>query len=496
MTTQAHDEAGQRRDVDLLVTGRVITMVPGAMPIENGALAVDGGDIVACGPAADIEARFASRRRLGGARAIVMPGMIDAHTHCTQCFVRSLTANELPMIPRIYNPAQRALSPDQAASAVRLLTAQLLASGITTVCEGTLNPDHEESILEALAEMGVRAVMARGNADQEFYHAALYRQTHETSWAKPRDGAAEADLMRTEEMLRRYPPRGRQLIRAAVNASSLLGFSERYFRDGAELARRHNTTIQVHVGRDREEVEFSLAVWGRRPIERLADLGVVDRHLVAVHCVLANESEIEILARGGAALAHSPIECVANMNGVPNLPRFRAAGIRVALGCDNQANDMFANMRGCWLVHGAKWGLPTYDPAFLDARDILAMATREAADVLAIEDRVGTLEVGKAADMVILDGDRPHLFATHDLETELVRYGSRAEIMQTIVEGRVLYDRGEYATIGMERLRADAIRGAADMRTAVEGRRYMPLRRSDAGAPAEARLRGVSTAGS
>src|SRR5690606_11875436 len=247
---------------------------------------------------------------------------------------------------------------------------------------------------------------------------------------------------------------------------------------------------------DREEVEFSLAVWGRRPIERLADLGVVDRHLVAVHCVLANESEIEILARGGAALAHSPIECVANMNGVPNLPRFRAAGIRVALGCDNQANDMFANMRGCWLVHGAKWGLPTYDPAFLDARDILAMATREAADVLASEDRVGTLDVGKAADMVILDGDRPHLFATHVLETELVRYGSRAEIMQTIVEGRVLYDRGEYATIDMERLRADAIRGAADMRTAVEGRRYMPLRRSDAGAPAEARLRGVATAGS
>lgn len=475
MPTPTADAPAAPRPIDLMVRGRIITMEPGAAPIADGAVAVDGGDIVACGAFADLDGRFAPRRRLGDANAIVIPGFIDAHTHCTQCFVRSLTANELPMIPRIYNPAQRAITPDQAAAAVRLLSAQLLASGVTTVCEGTLNPDHEEPILAALDEVGIRCVMARGRADQDFYHASLYRQLNETSWAKPRPGEAEADLARTEAMLIAYPPAGRQLVRAAVNASALLGFSEGYFREGAALARRYGATIQVHVGRDREEVEFSLAVWGRRPIERLADLGVVDRHLVAVHAVLASEGEIEILAKGGAALAHSPIECVANMNGVPNLPRFRAAGIRVALGCDNQANDMFANMRACWLLHGAKWGLPAYDPAFLSAGDVLAMATSEAADVLAIADRVGTLAPGKAADMVVLDGDRPHLFAAHDLKTELVRYGSRGEIAQTIVEGRVLYDRGNFASIDLAQLRADAAAGAADMERVVDGRRYTPL---------------------
>lgn len=463
------------RPIDLLVTGRILTMAPGAAPLFDGAVAVDGGDILAVGPAADLARRYQPRERLGGPDAIVLPGFIDAHTHCTQCFVRSLTAGELPMIPRIYNPAQRALSPDQAAAAVRLLSAQLLAAGVTTLCEGTLNPDHEAPILEALTEVGIRAVMARGRADQDFYHASLYRQLTETSWARPRAGEAEADLQRTEAVLRAYPPRGRQLIRGAVNASALLGFSEGYFREGAALARAHDATLQVHIGRDREEVEFSLAVWGRRPIERLADMGVVDRHLVAVHAVLASETEIALLAEGGAGLAHSPIECVANMNGVPNLPRFRSAGIRVALGCDNQANDMFANMRACWLLHGAKWGLPAYDPAFLGAGEILAMATSEAADVLALSDLVGTLEPGKAADMVVLDGDRPHLFAAHDLATELVRYGSRGEIAQTIVAGRVLYDRGTFATIDLARLKADATKGAADMDKVVEGRRYTPL---------------------
>lgn len=259
------------------------------------------------------------------------------------------------------------------------------------MCEGTLNPAHEDPILEALVAIGIRAVKARGCADQDFHHAALYTRNRETSWANPRPGEAAADLRRTDAMLKRHPPQGPQLIRAAVNASALLGYSAEYFREGAALAPQHGATLQVHVGRDREEVEFCLAVWGRRPIERPADLGVVDRHLVAVHAehaVLASESEIEHLAEGGATLAHSPIECVANMNGVPNLPRFRRAGIRVALGGDNQANDMVVNMRACWLLHAAKWGLPVYDPEFLSAREVLAMATIEAAQVVHLDDRV------------------------------------------------------------------------------------------------------------
>jgi 5-methylthioadenosine/S-adenosylhomocysteine deaminase len=467
--------ATQPTMIDLMIRGRIVTMVPGEPVIEAGAVAVRSGDIVAVGTHAELARHFAPAKTIGDADAVVMPGLIDAHTHCTQCFVRSLTAGELPMIPRLYNPAQRMLDGKQAGATVRLLAAQLIASGVTTLCEGTLNPAHEEPILEALETIGIRAVMARGCADQDFHHAALYTQNRETSWARARPGEAEADLRQTDAMLRRYPPDGPQLIRAAVNASALLGFSADYFQEGAALARQHGATLQVHVGRDREEVEFCLAVWGRRPIERLADLGVVDRHLVAVHAVLASEREIELLAEGGAALAHSPIECVANMNGVPNLPRFRRAGIRVALGCDNQANDMFVNMRACWLLHAAKWGLPAYDPEFLTAREVLAMATTEAAEVLRLDDRVGTLEPGKAADLVVLDGRSPHLLASHDLPTEIVRYASRGEVRQTIVDGRILFDRGCFSTIDIERLRHEAMAGADVVRDVVAPRRYRPL---------------------
>jgi len=461
--------------VDLAVRGRIVTMDKDRTVIDDGMAVSRAGRILAVGPRAEIASRFRCDQVLGDAHSIIMPGFIDAHTHCTQCFVRSLTSGELPMIPRIYSPAQRSLNPEQAATTVRLIAAQLLRSGITTMCEGTLNPAHEPAIVQAIEETGIRCVMARGAADQDFHHAALYSQITDRSWYKAREGQAEKELLATEAFLQRHPARGDGLIRGAVNVSALLNFSDVYFKGGAELARRHDATMQVHIGRDREEVEFCLSVFGRRPIERLADLGVIDEHLVAVHAVLASEKEVELLARGGAGLAHSPVECVANLNAIPNLPRFRAAGIRVALGCDNQANDIFVNMRAAWLIHGAKWGVSSYDAEFLSAGEIIDMATIEAASVLRCDDLIGSLEPGKAADMVVLDGSGPHMMSSQHLSSELLRYASRAEVKSTIVAGKVLYSDGEFPTIDIERLREEATAGARFVGDVVSERRYRPL---------------------
>jgi len=323
----------------------------------------------------------------------------------------------------------------------------------------------------------MRCLIARGMPDQDAHHAALYSQITDRSWVKARQGEAELDLARTEELLRRYPNRGRGLIRAAVNASGLPGFSESYFRGAAALAQSHGTTLHVHIGRDREEVELSLAVWGRRPIERLADLGALNERLVAIHAVLASEAEIRLLAESGAGVAHAPVECVANLNAVPNIPQFRRAGIPIALGCDVQANDLFVTMRAAWLLHNALWGLPRYDPEALSAAELLAMATSESARVLHCDDRIGSLEVGKAADITVLDGAAPHLMAMQDLETELVRFASRAEVRHVLVEGRTLLENGRPTTIDLERLYAEAEAGARHVRDTVSSRRYRPLRR-------------------
>ena len=465
-----------RRSVDTIVLGRVLTQNPRREVFVDGAVAVAGGDITAVGLRSEVLGAYEGRRTIGGPRAIVMPGMIDTHTHCTQCFVRALTANELPMIPRVYVPAQRALSPGQAHATVRLIAAQLLRAGVTTLCDGTVIGAHEAPTLEALEETGIRACVARGAPDQDFTHAALYNQLTERSSVRPRAGEAEAELARTAAFLDRYPATGRGLIRGAVNVSALPSFSEMYFRLAGDLARERGATLQVHVARDREEVELSLSVWGRRPIERLADMGVVDAHLVAVHAVLATGREIDLLAKGGASLTHSPMECVYNLNAIPDVQRFRAAGVSVGLGCDNQGNDMLATMRATLLIQGAVFGIPRYEPDLLTADDVLDMATIEAARVLRWDDRIGSLEPGKAADITVLDGGAPHLFPTQDLVTELVRFASRAEVTDVLVNGRVMLEGGRLTTVDLERLWGEAEAGAAHVLGVVGGRRYRPLR--------------------
>lgn len=475
MTAESQDQNMPLRQADYIVTGCVVTMQPGGTIYVDGAAAICGDTIAAVGPHEEILRQFRPRQLLGGPKAIVIPGMIDCHTHCTACFTRSLAAGELPMIPRIYNPAQRCHTPEEAKAAILLISAQLLRSGVTTICEGSLIPLQERPMLDALEEVGIRCNFARGVADQDFHHAALYEQVRHTSWTKPHPGATAADLRKTVDLLERYPPRGRQLIRGAITASALTGFSEDYFREASALARQYDTSLQVHLDRDREEVEFCLSLWGRRPIERLADLGVLDERLVAIHAVLATQREIDLLGQAHAAFAHSPIEAVCNLNAIPNVQLFRSAGVNVGLGCDNQTNDMFETMRAAWLIHGATWGIPTYDPEYLTAPEILSMATIEAARALRMDDLIGSIAPGKAADLVILDGSAPHLMPMQDVVSELVRYATRAEVTDVMVDGRLLFHDHSFPTIDLQRLQLEIGAAAQRVRDAVLPRRYRPM---------------------
>ncbi len=188
---------------------------------------------------------------------------------------------------------------------MRFISAQLLRSGVTTFCEGTtIAATRTPSSRQSKA----RASTASWRAAWPTRISPMPRSTasHRSVVGEGARGRSRSRPAHTEEFLARFPGNGRGLVRGAVNASSLLGFSGALFREGARIAEKHGVSFQVHIGRDREEVELCLAVWGRRPIERLQDLGVISRRLVAVHAVLASEGEIELLARGGAGLAHSP----------------------------------------------------------------------------------------------------------------------------------------------------------------------------------------------
>jgi 5-methylthioadenosine/S-adenosylhomocysteine deaminase len=281
--------------------------------------------------------------------------------------------------------------------------------------------------------------------------------------------------MRTETYLNRFPPSGKGRITAGVSANSVVEFSPHYIGLAYELAVRQGTRLQIHANRDREEIEFCLAAYGRRPIEQLAEIGVLGPETVLAHAMLATEREIRLMGEARCNVAHSAVECVNILNAVPNVRMMRELGVNVALGGDNAANDMFRGMHAAWVIHTAMRGIANYDPEYLTAEDILAMATIDAARLLGLDHTIGSIETGKQADIVVLDGADPHLFPVQALIPELVRHASRGDVRYVLVAGQVVRDPGGVRTMDLTELAARADRHAPRLRAIAAAGRYRAL---------------------
>jgi 5-methylthioadenosine/S-adenosylhomocysteine deaminase len=462
---------------DTILAGRIVTMDPGRAILTDGAVAVKDRVIVAVGPREAVQAAWTPARLIAPPRAIVIPGLIDSHTHMAQALVRGMVADELPNILRILVPVTSVMTPEEIGTASSLCASQLLSSGVTTVCEGAggMGDDHLEAMIGAVEEVGIRCVFTLGRGDQTPHHAALYAQVTDRSSATVRAGAAESELLRTEAMLARFPARGGGRITAGVNANSLVDFSPHYIGLAHALAARHGAKVHIHASRDREEVEFCLAIHGRRPIEQLAEVGVLDGHTVLAHAMLASEHEMVLMGRGGTGVAHSAVECVNILNAVPNVRMMRELGVCVGLAGDNAANDMFRVMNAAWVLHTAVRGIGNYDPAILPAEDILSMATIDAARLLGLDHAIGSIEVGKQADMVVLDGEDPHLFPVQALVPELVRHACRGDVRQVMVGGRIVREPEGLLTLDRAALALRADRDAPRLRAIAAAGRYRSL---------------------
>ena len=283
------DAPGGPATVEYLAEGTVISMDGEDRVIRDGAVAVDGGRIVAVGKAAELSLRFAADRTLGGPRHFVLPGLIDCHNHLAQALVRDHAIEDLPNIYRIYVPTEMALDEDDARVCATFGIAQLLRAGVTTVAETTFTVRHEEPIAAAIVDTGIRAAMARGQGDRVTWLASNYDQVEQRSWLEDDPGRLREDLAKTEEFLERWQtsPDGR--LRPWINNLGVPSCSEDRFLQTRELAERYGTGMMVHINRDREEIELSLALFGERPIEHLHRIGALSPGFVAIHAMLTTD---------------------------------------------------------------------------------------------------------------------------------------------------------------------------------------------------------------
>jgi len=438
------------RAVSLVITnGLVVTMDPGRVIVENGAVAIDGADIVAVGPAADVTARFRGRDTLDARGQIVLPGLINTHTHAPMVLYRGL-ADDLALsewLEKYIFPAEaKTVSPEFVRAGTRLAALEMIQSGTTTYADMYY---FEEEIARETKAAGLRGVLGQTVIQFPVPDART-----------PADG-----LARAEAFINAY--KGDPLITPAVAPHAIYTLDAATLRAARDLSRRHNVPTLIHLAETADEVKNAEAQFKLSPVRYLDSLGFLGAGVLAAHGVWITEPDIALLKMRGVGISHNPESNMKLASGAAPIPAYLAADAAIGLGTDGAASnndlDMFEAMRVASLLHK----LQTGDPRAVGARAALDMATIRGARALGMESRIGSLEPGKRADVILVDISGARQTPMYDAISHLVYVVRGADVRTTIVNGRVLMKDRRMSTLREDDIIRDARAWADKVRAAV-----------------------------
>ena len=407
---------------------------PAGAVLERHAVAVRDGKIEAILPAPQARARFAGYEEVALASHVLMPGLVNAHTHAAMSLLRGL-ADDLPLVrwleDHIWPAEVKHVSRDFVRDGTLVACAEMIRGGITCFNDMYFFPD---ASLEAALAAGVRS--AQGMIVIEF----------------PSAYAADAEdyLRRGLELRDRY--RDESLASFCLAPHAPYTVADASLRKISTLAAELDIPIHIHVHETKGEIERSLAEHGVRPLERMARLGLVGPGLVAVHAVHLSEQEIALLAQHGASVVHCPSSNLKLASGLAPVPSLLAKGVNVALGTDGAASnnrlDLFQEMRTAALLAKAV----ADDAQAMPAHAALRAATLAGARALGLEKTIGSIEPGKAADLIALDFSAPELMPCYDVLSHLVYVAGRENVTHVWVGGRLLLREREFENPALQRL--------------------------------------------
>jgi len=428
----------------LLAHGLVLTMDQNFTLFPDGAVAIQGDQVAAVGSADALLATAQADEVIDCRGAIVMPGLINGHCHAPMTLLRGL-ADDLRLDVWLHGymmPVERQfVDPEFCRLGARLACAELIRSGVTCFADMYY---FEAEVAATVAEIGMRAVCAETILKFPAPDAPTY----------------EDSLAYSREFIARW--RNHPLIRPAVGPHAPYTATPEMLAAAVELAREFDVPLLTHLCETAVEVEEALRTWEMSPIRWAREQGMFKApHVAAAHCVHADEAELRILARAGAGVVHNPTSNLKLASGVAPVPRMLELGLAVGIGTDGTASnndlDMFEEIRLAALIAKGVSG----DPLAVPARQALAMATVGGARALGIGELVGSLEVGKRADVITVALDGLHLTPRFNrspdaVYSQLVYAAKSTDVRDVWVNGRSLMRDRRLLTLDESDLRAAA----------------------------------------
>ena len=439
-----------RRAVTLVVVGgTVITQNAARDIISPGAVAIDGTDIIEVGPPEAIAAKYRASETIEAREEIVLPGLINTHTHAPMVIYRGL-ADDLALMDwlqkHIFPAEAKTVSPEMVRTGTRLAALEMIESGTTTFADMYY---FEEEIAKTTVEAGLRAVL--GETIIQFPVADA---------KTPAEG-----LARAERFIREFKDNG--LVVPAVAPHALYTNDRATLVASAELSRRYGVPMIIHFAETEEEVRIAREQFKATPAAYLESLGFWGPNTLAAHAIWVTDEDIAILARRGVGLSHNPESNMKLASGAAPVVKYLAAGVALGLGTDGAASnndlDMFEAMRQASFL--AKH--VTKDPRAVPARTALDLATVGGARALHMERLIGSLEPGKRADLITVSMRAARQTPIYDPISHLVYTTRGDDVRTTIVNGKVLMKDRQLRTLNREAVIAEANKLAVKVRDAV-----------------------------
>jgi 5-methylthioadenosine/S-adenosylhomocysteine deaminase len=408
----------------------VVTMDAQHRLITDGAVAIRGERIVAVGTRAEIDSQFEPQHRLDRPNALIMPGLINTHTHAAMSLLRGI-ADDLKLqdwLDKFIFPAEaKNVTPDFVLWGTRLACLEMMLSGTTTFVDMYY---FEDRVAQATKEAGLRGVL--GETILRF---------------KSPDSATPQDALRlTEKFIQQY--KNDPLIVPAPAPHAIFTNDDADLRAARKLANKYAVPLLIHLSETKTENDDALRARGMTPTRLLDALGVLDGPTIAAHGVWLDDLDMKILKAHGTGVAHCPSSNMKLASGVAPVMKLLAAGIPVGLGTDGPAgsNNDFDLMEEMNLAANLQ-KVTTGDPTALKADQAIAMATIGGARVAGLEKEIGSLEAGKRADLIVLRLDRPHAVPLYNVYSQIVYALKGSDVQDVAVNGKPIVRDGRSLTL-------------------------------------------------
>jgi len=428
----------------LIQNGTIITMHNQKI-IRHGAIAIEHKNIIDIGKNRDLKRKYGTGyEKIDAKDKVVIPGLINTHQHAAMSLLRGY-ADDLPLqewLEKWIWPIEKHMTPHDIYVGALLTATESIMTGTTTL-NTMYHYTPEENEAKAFAETGLRGVIG---------HVCF-------SWRKKEDKKALKDLAKN------WHAKVKGLIRVSVDPHSPYTVDPEYMKELKEIKEELNekygsekTPIiwHTHVAEtidEQEKIRKAFKIKLKNGVMTYLDsLGVLDKHVIAAHCVALTDRDMTIMKKRNVKASHNPISNLKLASGISPVPRMLRKGVTVSLGtdspCSNNTADMFETMKATALLHKGVNKNPTLTPA----KQVLAMATIEGAKALSWENEIGSIEVGKKADLTIIDFNKPHLCPLYNEISHLIYAAKSADVNTVIINGKIVMENGHPTTIKIEKL--------------------------------------------